>query len=502
MKRITSIILAVVVLCIGILSGCSGKQESTAENQPRTKEVVITIDEWIGYGEALIANGGLVTKPGSINDQLGIKVKYVIMNDRTESSNALIAGHVQGCGYTINSTSFLQNKFNEAGMEIIMPMITNYSNGADGILVKKDVVEDGIVVEKGIKNVSDLVGKKIAYPEFSESQTLVEWLLRHSQLSDEELEIIRKDMVPFKSPEETYKALAAGEVDAAATWDPYITEAKSTLSDFDVLFDTSMATGLILSGFVFNKDFVEKNEDFIIKWMDGLFQALPLYKTEELIPAMKEMPLCQSMSDTEIMGMSEGADLTTCLQNENLLTGQAIDLYREMAEIWKSLGEEAYPEMAEEIFTDKYVKELLPKYPEEGNGEKIFDKKVEDIESAESLIDYKAEIQFERNTAVINSEKSFEILDEFIKNAKMLDGAYIRIEGNTALRTEKATEAQVKKLSLERAETVKDYFVEGGIDPARIVTIGNGDTKLLDEENPASPVNRRTEFYFITELGF
>lgn len=492
MKRITSIILAV-ALCIGILSGCSGKQESTAENQPRTKmkEVVITIDEWIGYGEALIANGGLVTKPGSINDQLGIKVKYVIMNDRTESSNALIAGHVQGCGYTINSTAFLQNKFNEAGMEIVMPMITNYSNGADGILVKK-----------GIKNVSELVGKKIAYPEFSESQTLVEWLLRHSQLSAEELAIIRNDMVPFKSPEDTFKALSAGEVDAAATWDPYITEAKSTLSEFDVLFDTSMATGLILSGFVFNKDFVEKNEDFIVKWMDGLFQAVPLYKTEELIPAMKEMPLCQSMSDTEIMGMSEGADLTTCLQNERLLTGQAIDLYREMAEIWKSLGEEAYPQMAEQIFTDKYVKELLPKYPEEGNGEKIFDKKVEDIESAESLIDYKAEIQFEINRAVIKSEDSFKILDEFIKNAKMLDGAYIRIEGNTALRTEKATEAQVKQLSLDRANAVKDYFVEKGIDPARIVTIGNGDTKLLDEKNPASPVNRRTEFYFITELGF
>jgi outer membrane protein OmpA-like peptidoglycan-associated protein len=50
------------------------------------------------------------------------------------------------------------------------------------------------------------------------------------------------------------------------------------------------------------------------------------------------------------------------------------------------------------------------------------------------------------------------------------------------------------ELSLRRAEAVKAYLVAvHEVAPARLKTVGRGPTELLDEEHPASGVNRRVQ---------
>ena len=61
------------------------------------------------------ANGGLTTQSGSIYDKLGVKVNINVINDATQSSNALIKGDLNAAGYTINRTAFLSKKFTDAG---------------------------------------------------------------------------------------------------------------------------------------------------------------------------------------------------------------------------------------------------------------------------------------------------------------------------------------------------------------------------------------------------
>ena len=140
----------------------------------------VSLDEWIGWKSIIDANGGLTTQKGSIYDQLGIDVNISVINDATQSSNALIKGDLDAAGYTVNRTAFLSTKFKEAGIDVIMPYITNYSNGGDGIIAKSE-----------IKNVKDLVNAKIGVPEFSEAQTLVVWFVNNSDLSDKE----KKDII-------------------------------------------------------------------------------------------------------------------------------------------------------------------------------------------------------------------------------------------------------------------------------------------------------------------
>lgn len=497
MKQLKNFVVALVIMAIFAASicGCSGSEKENSSgkkgaSKTATETVVISIDEWIGYWGLLIANGGLETAPDSINAKNGISVKYVIMNDPSMSSSALISGEIQGAGYTVNRYSFLQNKFDEAGIKVIMPFITNFSNGADGIISKAD-----------IRNVSDLVGKKVAVPRFSESQTLVEWLINNSDLTTEERSQIRKDMVFFETADETAKAFFSGEVDAAATWEPYLTEAASA-TESRILFSTAMAKNLILSGIIFRTDFVEQNEDFIVKLMDGAFEARPQYKKD--FDTIRQMPMCEIMTEEEIVAMADGADLTTAAQNANILQTSAVQMYKDMANVWLTIGETAYPDKAETAFTDKYAIQLLDKYPEEGETEtsKLSgEEKKKLMESPDALLDYKADIKFELNSTDIK-EESYSTLDDFVDVAKVLDGVYIQIEGNTSQRNEGVTEAEIKQFSKERAESVANYFINKGISKERIMVVGNGDSKLLDPENPAGAVNRRTEIYFKTTMGF
>lgn len=487
MKKLLATILALtmVLTCVSMLAGCSNKQGSYDG-----KTVKISIDEWIGWQSLLDANGGLTTAPDSENAKRGLSIEYVPMNDATASSNALISGDIQGAGYTVNRYAFLQTKFDDAGVDVVMPFITNYSNGGDGIIAAAD-----------IKSVKDLVGKKIAVPRYSEAQTLVEWLLNNSGLTDAEKKNIRNDIVYFETADDTAKAFFSGQVDAAATWEPYLTQAASS-SDSRILFDTSMSTNLILDGVVFTKEFVENNEDFIVKWMEAALTAAPMYKNE--FDNIRKLPMFELMTDAEIIDMANGADLASCSQNVKLLSDVAITMYKDMANVWITVGEKAKPEKAETAFTDKYAKQLESQFAgvEGDSGEKEFDApQSEIIESPDALLAYSADIQFELNSYNISPE-SYALLDEFIKVAKVLNNAYIVIEGNASQRATGITDEQVIEFSLQRANAIADYFIKNGISAERIVTVGNGDMKLADPENPASSLNRRTGISFKTNVGY
>ena len=198
----------------------------------------LSLDEWVGYATILQANGGLTTQPGSIYDQLGINVNINIINDATQSSNALIKGELDGAGYTINRLAFLSNKFSSANVDVVMPYITNYSNGGDGIIALSS-----------IKTIEDLVDAKVGVPQFSESQAMIVWFVNQSNLSQENKDKIINNLILFETPDEAAKAFFAGKIDVAGTWQPYLTQAEN-MTDSHILFSTANSTKLIMSGVI------------------------------------------------------------------------------------------------------------------------------------------------------------------------------------------------------------------------------------------------------------
>lgn len=471
-------------------SGTSSSENSTKKTDGDTT-INLSLDEWTGWKSIIDGNQGLTTQPGSIYDKLGIKVNINIINDATQSSNALIKGDLNAAGYTINRTAFLSQKFTDAGKEVVMPFITNYSNGGDGIIAKSS-----------IQSVNDLVGAKIGVPEFSEAQTLVVWFVNNSDLSDEQKSEIIDNLVLFSTADDTAKAFFAGQVDVAATWEPYLTQAQN-MTDAHVLFSTASSTNLVMDGILFDKEFAEAHPDVVEKFIQGALEASSMYDTE--FDAVREvMPMFNTASDEDIIASTKTAKLTTWKDNSDLLNGTVKTIYSDMCNVWTSIGESVNASLVDAIFDDTYIDAIADNFntTEVSNTEtvKVTEENKQTIEDTQALLSGSASVTFEKNTAKFSdSASASEELDKFINIAKVLDGAIIEIAGNTDPNPNSdPLDEYNKKLSLQRAEAVKNYFIMNGISVDRIVVVGNGSSNpVVDndtEEHRA--MNRRTDVSF------
>lgn len=459
-------------------------------NTTKTTEdtINISLDEWIGWKSIIDANGGLQTKDGSIYDQLGIKVNISVINDATQSSNALISGSIDAAGYTINRTAFLSQKFKESGINVVMPFITNFSNGGDGIIAKSNIT-----------SVDDLVNVKIGVPQFSEAHSLVVWFVNQSDLSQANKKSIINNLIFFETPDEAAKAFFAGQIDVAATWEPYLTQAKN-MSDAHILFSTASSSSLIMDGILFNADFAENNPKVVTAFINGALQASSMYDTE-LNTIKKVMPMFATASSQDIKDNCAAAKLTTYADNLKLFNGAAKTIYTDMCDVWSSIGESVNKGLINTLFDSKYISALAGQYDVNDytsvdTNVIVSDDNKQEIIDADALLKKTTTVQFIYNTArFLDSSDATSKLDEFIEIAKILDGSIIQVEGNIAVSD---NHQHGITLSENRAETVKQYFILNGIDPNRIVTVGNGDTKPIapNDTEAHKQLNRRTDISF------
>lgn len=446
----------------------------------------LSLDEWVGWKPIIDANRGLTTQPGSIFDKLGIKVNLNIINDAAASSNALITGELNAAGYTTNRTAFLSGKFQEAGLEVVMPVFTNYSAGGDGIIAKS-----------GINTVNDLRGKRIGVPRFSEAQTLVVWFVNKSDLSDTDKQSIIDNMILFEDASETGEAFFAGQLDVAATWQPYLSYATDN-SDAHILFSNTASKSLIMDGIVFRSDFAQAHPDVLTAFIDGIFQANEMYTTEfDYIRTV--MPMFAGVSDEDIKSQCGDAEMMGYAENKDVLDSTAPSVYADMCDIWESLGETVNRKAAMTLFDSQYLLPLSSKYSSAPATSAVSVELTE--EQKKEIIDYEAlltktmTVEFVSDTAQFkNPDEAYAIMDEFVSIANTLDGAIIQVEGNI---NASSTNDVGMALSAERAKAVAKYFIASGIDPNRLITVGNGNTKMMVDPGSADAyLNRRTDVFF------
>ena len=228
-----------------------------------------------------------------------------------------------------------------------------------------------------------------------------------------------------------------------------------------------------------------------------------MYDTE--FDAVREvMPMFNTASDEDIIASTKTAKLTTWKDNSDLLNGTAKTIYSDMCNVWTSIGESVNASLVDAIFDDTYIDAIADNFntTEVSNTEtvKVTEENKQTIEDTQALLSGSASVTFEKNTAKFSdSASASEELDKFINIAKVLDGAIIEIAGNTDPNPNSdPLDEYNKKLSLQRAEAVKNYFIMNGISVDRIVVVGNGSSNpVVDndtEEHRA--MNRRTDVSF------
>ncbi len=144
------------------------------------------------------------------------------------------------------------------------------------------------------------------------------------------------------------------------------------------------------------------------------------------------------------------------------------------------------------------LKDKCPNQPEDFDGDQDDDgcpDLYKNIIIKDQKIELKQKIFFAFNKAKILS-KSFEMLNEVGMAMKDKQEIRVRIEGHT---DSKGSDRYNKKLSEQRAKSVRMYLIKQGVDPSRMVSIGYGEERPIadNDTEEGREMNRRVEFYIL-----
>lgn len=259
---------------------------------------------------------------------------------------------------------------------------------------------------------------------------------------------------------------------------------------------TTASKSLIMDGIVFRSDFAQAHPDVVTAFIDGIFQANAMYTTEfDYIRSV--MPMFAGVSDEEIKAQCGDAEMMGYAENKEVLDSTAPSVYFDMCDIWESLGETVNRKVAMTLFDNQYLLPLASKYSSTSTSKpvELTEEQKQEIVNYEALLTKSMTVEFVADTAQFkNPEEAYAIMDEFVSIANTLDGAIIQVEGNINARNYSDSG---QALSAERAKAVAKYFIACGIDPNRLITVGNGNTKMVADPGSADAyLNRRTDVFF------
>ncbi len=181
------------------------------------EKLTIAHSTWVGYGPLFIAR-----EKGFFKEE-GIDVELVVMEDVKTRMPALAAGRIDVAATTVDTVL----GFYKPERPLTYLFALDDSRGGDGVIVKKE-----------IGSIADLKGKTVAFTEGSVSQFFLGVLLKEAGLSLSDIE--PQNMTAGDAG----AAFVAGRVDAAVTWEPWLTRGKAT-EHGKRLIDSSSQPGLI-----------------------------------------------------------------------------------------------------------------------------------------------------------------------------------------------------------------------------------------------------------------
>lgn len=222
--------------------------------------VTIAHSTWVGYGPFYIARDKGFFKKN------GVDVDLVRMDDPKERFPALMAGRVQVIAGPVDAGPLHLKRPSEVQYVAALA-------ASDG--------GDGIVATKAITAIADLRGKRVAVDEGSVSEFYLSVLLAKVGLKERDLHLV--DM----TADDAGRAFAAHRVDAAVTWEPWLSRGKAP--EFGhLLVDSSTTPGLITDAIIVTSRWGAGHKAEIAAVLKSWNEAVTFYEEhpEEAIPIM------------------------------------------------------------------------------------------------------------------------------------------------------------------------------------------------------------------------
>lgn len=247
-KKMLSVALAVSMTAMAVGCGSSSKENaSTSSSGDAGNEIIIGQSSWIGFAPFYIAED-----KGFFKDH-GVNVKIQSIESKADSKSALAANKIQG----VSTTADTHVVNASAGIDIAQVLALDTSSGGDGIIAKKEY-----------PTIESLKGKKIALDTTGGADFFwFQYLLHQKGMSLKDFD------VQNMAAGDAGAAFISGKVDAAITWQPWLSKAANT--DFGhTIMDSKQTPGIIVDTFAMRKDFIEAHPDavkgIVAAWYDSI----------------------------------------------------------------------------------------------------------------------------------------------------------------------------------------------------------------------------------------
>jgi len=226
----------------------------------RAETIKIAHSIWVGYGPLFIA------KEKGFFAKHGVDVELVKIEETKARFPAMLAGTVHMIASTVDSPLLYLRQPEDFKFVLAL----DESKGGDGIVSNKDIA-----------TVKDLKGKSVAFSEGSIGELFLSVLLNDAGLSFSD---IKKVNMPAG---EAGAAFVAQRVDAAVTYEPWLTRGKAAPHGH-LLTDSSKTPGLITDVLIGTTEFVRSHPKEVAGIVRGWNDAIAFYESnpEEAVAIM------------------------------------------------------------------------------------------------------------------------------------------------------------------------------------------------------------------------
>jgi NitT/TauT family transport system substrate-binding protein len=287
-----------VLAALGLAAGLAGgtvAQSPAPASLPPVEEGTFRMgtEPWIGYGPWWIA------AEQDLFTANGIDATVTNFDTDDEINAALVSGQIDGANIATHTALRLASQ----GTPITIVLLLDQSNEADAIVSGPDIA-----------TVADLAGQQVAFEEGTTSDILLRYALGQAGLTVDDI-----TRVPTAAADAGV-AVAAGQVPAAVTYEPYITGALGANPDLKLLYTAAEKPGLIGDVFVVRNDYLAEHPGQIYALLGAWGDAMAAYDAD---PAAGQA-IIEAAVGADIGSLKtafDGVDLYDLGEAKDLMTG-------------------------------------------------------------------------------------------------------------------------------------------------------------------------------------
>ena len=308
--------MVVLILLLIFLTIPACKKEKVRKQEDVKEKIIVAYNTWVGYGPMFIS------KNKGYYEEEGLEVEFRLMEDSGSKGVALKTGQIQILATTVDSFIIQASQ----GVKGKIFLGADQSNGGDGIVAVKDV-----------KSLKDLKGRKLGVQPGFVGHFFLLYLLNELGMETKDIEII-----PLETGD-AGAAFVAGKIDAAVTWEPWLSKAKEK-PGAHVLVTSKEKPGIITDVFVATDDWLnDPNKRKILKGFVNAWDKGVRYYREHQEDAVTIIAESFSLSKEEatkmlsgviLMGLSESREYFGTPENP----GKIYDVSKVGQKVWFEEG--------------------------------------------------------------------------------------------------------------------------------------------------------------------